>query len=100
MTTDFATRIRPLAVLNATTGRGYEAIQLLERYLAVNQSDADALYLGVQWIYHVHLNGGLIRDRAADLSLAQSYADKYTQANGPKQLLITQWLDYLAKSPP
>jgi VWFA-related protein len=90
--------IRPLAVLNATTGRGYEAVQLLERYLAVNHNDVDALYLGVQWIYHVHLNGGLIRDHAADLSLAKSYADGYQQANGPKQLLLTEWLDYLATS--
>ncbi len=88
---------RPLAVLNATTGRGYEAVQLLQRYLAANHGDVDALYLGVQWIYQIHLNGGLIRDRAADLRLAQTYADDYKQANGPKLLLVTQWIDYLAK---
>ena len=89
---------RPLAVLNATTGRGQEAIQFLQRYLAANHGDVDALFLGVRWIYQIHLNGGVIRDRAADLKLAQTYADEYMQANGPKQLLVTQWLDYLAKS--
>jgi hypothetical protein len=89
---------RPLAVLNATTGRGYEAFQLLQQYLAANHDDADALYLGVQWIYQIHLNGGSTRDRAADLKLAQTYADEYKQANGAKPLLVTQWLDYLAKS--
>ena len=89
---------RPLAVLNATTGRGYEAIQFMQRYLAANHGDVDALFLGVRWIYQIHLNGGVIRDRAADLRLAQTYADEYKQANGAKQLLITEWLDYLAKS--
>jgi tetratricopeptide (TPR) repeat protein len=89
---------RPLAMLNATTGRGYEAIQLLQRHLAANRGDVDALYLGVQWIYQIHLNGGSIRDRAADLKLAQTYADEYKQANGPKLLLVAQWLDYLDKS--
>jgi VWFA-related protein len=89
---------RPLAALNATTGRGYEAVQHLQRYLAANHDDVDALYLGVQWIYQIHLNGGLIRDRAADLMLAQTYADEYKRANGPKQLLVTQWLEYLTQS--
>jgi hypothetical protein len=44
------------------------------------------------------LNGGALSDRAADLELAQMYAGEYKRANGPKQLLVTQWLDYLAKS--
>jgi hypothetical protein len=90
---------RPLAVLNATSGRGYDAVQLLQQYLAANHGDIDALYLGVQWLYHIHLNGGLRRDRAEDLKLAQTYADEYKSANGPKQLLMTQWLDYLARVP-
>jgi VWFA-related protein len=89
---------RPLAVLNATTGRTYKAVQQLQRYLAANHGDVDALYLGVQWIYHIHLNGGVVSDGAADLKLAQMYADEYKRANGPKLLLVTQWLDYLAKS--
>ena len=89
---------RPLAVLNATTGRTYEAVQQLQRYLAANHGDVEALYLGVQWIYHIHLNGGVVSDGGADLKLAQMYADEYKDANGPKQLLVTQWLDYLAKS--
>ena len=59
---------RPLAVLNATTGRGYEAILRLEQYLAANGSDPGALSLGVQWIYTVHLSGATIRDRAADVA--------------------------------
>jgi Tfp pilus assembly protein PilF len=46
---------RPLALLDATTGRGYEAILRLQQYLATNDADPGALYLGVQWIYTVHL---------------------------------------------
>ena len=88
---------RPLAVLNATTGRGYEAILRLQQYLATNGTDPWALYLGVQWIYTVHLSGATIRDRAADVALAQTYADAYRRANGPKQPLVTEWLDYLTK---
>jgi VWFA-related protein len=89
---------RPLAVVNATTGRGSEAIDLLQQYLAANHDDVDALYLGVLWVYHIRLSGSVLRDRAADLKLAQTYAGEYRRANGPKQLLVTQWLDYLEKS--
>jgi Tfp pilus assembly protein PilF len=88
---------RPLAMLDATTGRGYEAIQRLQQYLAANGTDPQALYLGVQWIYAVHLSGATIRDRAADVALARTYAEAYRRANGPKQPLVAEWLDYLAK---
>ena len=47
---------------------------------------------------HKRHNSGGLSDGAADLKLAQRYADEYRGANGPKQLLVTQWLDYLAKS--
>jgi hypothetical protein len=89
---------RPLAVLNATTGRGYEAIQRLQQYLAIKTDDPAALYLGVQWIYEVHRSGAMLRDRATDVALAQSYAEAYRRANGPKQPLVREWLDYLEKS--
>ena len=95
---DDARFARPLAVLNATTGRGYEAIQRLQQYLAAKHDDAGALYLGVQWIYEVHLRGATIRDRAADVALARTYAEAYRRANGPKQPLVNQWLDYLEQS--
>ena len=89
---------RPLALLNATTGKGYEAMQRLQQYLAARDDDAGALYLGVQWIYEIHLSGATIRDRAADVELARTYADAYLRANGPKQPILNQWVDYLVKS--
>ena len=89
---------RPLAMLNATTGRGLEAFQMLQTYLAVNDADSGALYLGVQWLYQIHSNGGVVRDRAEDLALARTYAANYARVNGPKQPLVNQRLDYLRKA--
>ena len=74
---------RPLAVLNATTGRGYEAIQFAAAIPGRQSRRCRcACFSACRWIYQIHLNGGLIRDRAADLRLAQTYADEYKQANG------------------
>jgi hypothetical protein len=86
---------QPLAMLNATTGKAYDALSSLQRYLSGNPADADALFLGVEWIYHLRLNGQVFRDRPADLALAHTWRDAYVQANGPKQPLVNQWLEYL-----
>jgi Tfp pilus assembly protein PilF len=88
---------RPLAMLYATTGKGYDAMQMLQRHLAATTGDVDALYLGVQWIYQMHVNGAVLRDRAADLALARAYADQYLRVNGPKEVLVKEWIDYLAR---
>lgn len=88
---------RPLAMLYATTGKGYDAMQMLQRHIAATSGDVDALYLGVQWIYQIHVNGAVLRDRAADVALARAYADQYVRVNGPKQVLVKEWLDYLVR---
>jgi hypothetical protein len=90
--------LRPLAMLYATFGRGYEAIQMLERYIADGHSDADTLYLAVEWFYQTHAGGATIHSRAEDLKLARMYADQYAKANGPKQPLVKQWIEYLEKT--
>jgi tetratricopeptide (TPR) repeat protein len=85
----------PLAMLYATTGKGYDALASLEKYLAASPADADALFLGVQWIYQVHLSGKVLHDKPSDLALARTWSDAYTRANGSKQPLVNQWLGYL-----
>jgi Tfp pilus assembly protein PilF len=92
--------IKPLAMLYATFGKGREAIRTLERYLAEQPNDANALYLGVEWIYHVHAAGASVHDRAEDLKLAQTYAAAYEKANGPQIALVKQWIDFLEKEKP
>jgi VWFA-related protein len=86
---------RPLAMLYATFGRGREAVRTLERYLAERPADADALYLGVQWLYNVHAAGGVVHNRAQDVKLAHAYADAYEHAGGAQAALVKQWTDYL-----
>jgi VWFA-related protein len=88
---------RPLAALYATTGRGYQAMEMLQRYLAANPAEAEALYLGVQWIYQLRANGAVLRSREADAALARTYADAYVRANGLKQTLVKEWLDYVER---
>ena len=92
---------KPLAMLFATFGKGREAVRTLERYVASRASrpdgraDLDALAIGVEWIYQVHAAGAVVHSRAEDVKLAHTYADQYANANGPKQQLLKQWLDFL-----
>jgi len=86
---------RPLALLYATFGRGREAVRTLERYLAENPADRAAAFLGVQWLYTVHLSGAVVHNHADDLALARGYADAYTQASGPQAALVRQWVEFL-----
>jgi VWFA-related protein len=89
---------RPLAMLYATTGKGFDALASLEKYLAGSPADADALFLGVQWIYQVHLSGKVLHDKPSDLALARTWSDAYTRANGNKQPLVNQWIGYLTQN--
>jgi VWFA-related protein len=84
---------KPLAMLYGTFGRGREAVRTLERYLAGRHDDRAAYYLGVQWLYTVHVSGAVVHDRAQDLKLAHEYADAY--ASGPKAALVKQWVGFL-----
>jgi VWFA-related protein len=86
---------KPLAMLYATFGRGREAVRTLERYLSEQLSDLDALYLAVEWLFHVHQAGAVVHNRAEDLKLAQTYFGAYTKAKGTQAALVKQWVDYL-----
>jgi len=86
---------KPLAMLYATFGKGREAVRTLERYLTDRPNDAQALYLGVEWLYHVHAAGAVVHNRGEDLKLAHEYADAYEKASGPNIALVKQWLGFL-----
>ena len=88
---------RPLALVDATFGRGREAVRALERYLTAQPGDRDALFLGVEWIYTVHAAGGVVHNRAEDVRLARGYADAYEKAGGPQIALVKQWMAFLGK---
>ena len=88
---------KPLAMIYASVGRGREAVLTLERYLAANQDDRDALFMAVQWLYHVRAAGGAVHAPAQDLELARTYAAAYEQAGGPQTALVAQWIAYLQK---
>jgi tetratricopeptide (TPR) repeat protein len=87
--------IKPLAMLYATFGRGREAVRTLERYLEMQPEDVDALYCGIEWLYHVHSAGAVVHSSSEDLKLARTYAAAYERANGPQVPLVRQWVDYL-----
>ncbi len=88
---------KPLALVDATFGRGREAVRTLERYLAAHPDDRDALFLGVEWIYTVRAAGGVVHTRAEDVRLARGYADAYEKASGPQLALVKQWMAFLEK---
>src|SRR4029453_10237074 len=87
--------IKPLAMLYATFGKGREAVRTLERHLAEQPKDTEALYLGVEWLYQVHAAGAVVPNPPQDLKLARPYASAYEQAGGTQAALVKQWLDYL-----
>jgi tetratricopeptide (TPR) repeat protein len=87
--------IKPLALLYATFGQGREAVRTLERYLSTHQDDIPALYMGIEWIYHLHLTGMVARSKAEDAKLARAYATRYERAKGPQSALVKQWIDYI-----
>jgi len=86
---------RPLAMVYASFGRGREAVRTLERYLESRGDDADALFLGVEWLYQVHAAGGAVHARAQDAKLAHAWADAYAGHGGAQMALVTQWLAFL-----
>src|SRR5262245_17415205 len=88
---------KPLAMLYATFGKGREAVRTLARYLEQEPNDINGAYLAVEWIYHVHAAGAVVRNRAEDLKLAQTYAAAYEKASGPQLALVKQWIDFLEK---
>jgi Flp pilus assembly protein TadD len=88
---------KPLALVNATFGRGREAVRTLERYLSAHAEDRDALFLGVEWIYTVRAAGGVVHNRAEDVRLARGYAEAYEKAGGPQLALVKQWMEFLEK---
>jgi tetratricopeptide (TPR) repeat protein len=100
--------MKPLAMIYANFGRGREAFLMLERYLASPESpvvsgfsrtmeDADALFLAVQWLYHVRAAGGAVHTPAQDLKLARTYAAAYEKTGGSQAALVSQWLAFLQK---
>ena len=86
---------RPLALVYATLGQGPDAMRALERHLAANKNDVDALFMGVEWMYQLHSAGVTLHSAAEDLKIAKSYADAYTKAKGPQAALVKQWVGFL-----
>ena len=86
---------KPLAMLYATFGKGREAVRTIERYLSEEPDDRDALYLAIEWLYHVRSAGAIVHDRTEDLKLAQTYALAYERAGGPQIALVKQWVGFL-----
>jgi len=86
---------KPLAILYATFGQGREAVRTLERYLSDRRDDVEALFLGVEWIYQLHVAGAVAQTRAEDVKVARGYASAYEKAKGPQVSLVKQWTDFL-----
>lgn len=86
---------KPLALLYATFGLGREAVRTLARHIAAHQDDNEALYLGVEWIYHLHLSGAVAENKADDVKLARNYATRYERTKSPRVALVKQWMDFL-----
>jgi VWFA-related protein len=88
---------KPLALMSATFGQGREAVRLLQRHLEHTPNDAEALALGVEWLYHLHAAGAVARSRGDDVKLARTYAEAYINAKGPQVELVKQWLAFLER---
>lgn len=89
---------KPLALTYATFGRGREAVRMLERHLAAQPGDREALALAVEWIYHLRVLGATAHSPREDRALARRYADAYLKAaKGQPAALVRQWMAYIEK---
>lgn len=89
---------KPLALTYAVFGQGREAVRMIERHLAANPTDRDALALAVEWIYHLRVLGATAHSRAEDRALAKKFADAYLRgAKGQPAALVKQWMAYIEK---
>jgi len=86
---------KQVAMVYATFGQGREAMRAIERYLADHPADVDALFLAVEWMYHLHSAGAVAHSPAEDLKRAVGYADAYRKAKGPQTALVRQWVEFL-----
>jgi tetratricopeptide (TPR) repeat protein len=86
---------KPLALLYGMFGQGREAVRTLARHIEAQPNDLEALALGVEWTYHLHLAGTTATTRAEDVKRARAYADSYAKAKGPQAALVRQWMEYL-----
>jgi Tfp pilus assembly protein PilF len=86
---------KPLALMYATFGQGREALRTLVRHVDSAPDDVDAMYLTVEWTYHLHAAGILARTRSEDLALARTAAERYERAKGPQLALVKQWMSFL-----
>jgi VWFA-related protein len=86
-----------LARVLGASGSGSAALEMLERYLVGHGDDADAIRLGLEWIFQAHAARQVIRSAAEDLRLARTYAEAYTRANGPERALVARWLEFLER---
>ncbi|MGE3513298.1 MAG: tetratricopeptide repeat protein, partial [Vicinamibacterales bacterium] len=91
---------RPLALTYATFGQGREAVRMLERHIAANPADREALALAVEWLYHLRVLGATAHSPADDRALARKYADAYLKgAKGQQAALVRQWLSFIERRP-
>jgi Flp pilus assembly protein TadD len=86
---------KPLALVYATFGQGREAVRMLERHLAAHADDAEALSLGVEWMYHLHAAGAFAHTPDDDVRIARSWADAYLKTKGPQAALLKEWIQAL-----
>jgi VWFA-related protein len=86
---------KQLALVYATFGRGREAARALERYLADHPNDVDAVFLAIEWMYHLHAAGAVVHSPAEDLKRVVGYAEAYRKARGPQTALVKQWVEFL-----
>ena len=83
---------KSLALVYARSGRTAEALALLDRYLAGHPDDVQLLSVGVEWMYQIHQASLVLRSRADDVTMARTWADAYTRANGPEADAVRRWM--------
>ena len=91
---------KPLALVYAVFGQGREAVRTLQRHLEAHPDDAEALSLGVEWMFHLHSMGGVARSGVEDVKLARSWAAAYAKIKGPQLALVNEWMQALEKARP
>jgi VWFA-related protein len=75
----------------ATTGRGAEALKVLEPYLARNPTDSDRHFIVLRVIYEARKDGASLASPSEDKELFARHAAAYQAAGGRQVALVEEW---------
>jgi VWFA-related protein len=86
-----------LGTAYAIAGRGAEALNTLDPYLARHPDDHERLFVALRLLYEARASRRQIRAADEDRALFLKYAAAYEAAGGPQKAIVDQWKKFMSR---